>query len=246
MTEAMKIEVLPTAESVAQRAADIVAEEAKKAVAARGRFVFAASGGRTPWLMLRALANMGIPWSSVRVVQVDERVAPPGHPDRNLTHLRECLLNDAPLAAEQILAMPVESADLEAAATQYAATLRQVAGSVPTLDLVHLGLGSDGHTASLVPSDPVLNIEDADVAITGIYQGRLRMTMTAPMINRSREILWMVTGGEKAEMLNRLLDGDKSIPAGHIRRDGALVVADEAAAGRWPRTRKTERSMTCV
>ena len=140
----------------------------------------------------------------MHVVQVDERVAPAGHPDRNLTHLRESLLDHAPLRPEQIHAMPVESADLEAAAKHYAATLREIAGSPPMLDLVHLGLGPDGHTASLVPGDPVLNVTDADVALTGVYQGRRRMTLTYPMINRSRRILWMVTGKEKVDALARL------------------------------------------
>jgi 6-phosphogluconolactonase len=120
---------------------------------------------------------------------------------------------------------------LETAAAQYAATLRQIAGSPPVLDLVHLGLGPDGHTASLVPGDPVLNAKDADVAMTGVYQGRRRMTLTYPMINRSRRVLWVVTGNEKAPMLNRLLDGDEAIPAGRIHREQALLLADEAAAG---------------
>jgi 6-phosphogluconolactonase len=224
------MDVLETAESVAQRAADIVAEEARKAVTARGGFVIAVSGGHTPWIMLRALATADVPWPAVHIVQVDERVAPAGHPDRNLTHLRESLLDHAPLAAEQIHGMPVESADLEAAVAQYAATLRQIAGSPPMLDLVHLGLGPDGHTASLVPGDPVLNANDADVAMTGIYQGRRRMTLTYPAINRSRQVLWLVTGHEKVQILDRLLNGDEAIPAGRVRREQALLLADEAAA----------------
>ena len=238
MTRAMNIEVLETAELVAKKAADIIAEEARKAVAARGRFVMAVSGGHTPWVMLRALATADVPWPAVQIAQVDERVAPAGHPDRNLTHLRESLLDHAPLAAEQLHDMPVESADLEAAAAQYAMTLRRIAGSPPTLDLVHLGLGPDGHTASLVPGDPVLNVNDADVAMTGNYQGRRRMTLTYPMINRSRRVLWVVTGSEKVQMLNRLLDGDEAIPAGRVRREQALLLADEAAAGQSVRESK--------
>ena len=232
MTVTIHSEVLATAESVAQRAADVIAEEARKAVAARGRFVVAVSGGHTPWVMLRALASADVPWPAIQVVQVDERVAPPGHADRNLTHLRESLLDHAPLASGQIHAMPVEFADLEAGAAKYAETLRQLAGSPPVLDLVHLGLGPDGHTASLVPGDPVLNVKDVDVAITGTYQGRQRMTLTYPMINRSRKVLWVVTGAEKVPMLQRLLDGDETIPAGRVRREQAIVLADEAAAGR--------------
>ena len=228
----MNIEVLDSADLVAQQAAAMIASEARVAAASRGRFLMAVSGGHTPWVMLRALVNEDVPWQAVHVVQVDERVAPAGDPDRNLTHLRESLLDHAPLVPEQIHPMPVESPDLETAAAQYADTLRQIAGSPPVLDLVHLGLGPDGHTASLVPGDPVLNVKDADVAVTGIYQGRRRLTLTYPIINRARRVLWVVTGSEKVQMLNRLLDGDDSIPAGRVSHDRALVLSDAAAAGR--------------
>jgi 6-phosphogluconolactonase len=229
---AMNIEVFDSADLVAQKAAAMIASVARVAAASRGRFVMAVSGGHTPWVMLRALVNQDVPWPAVHVVQVDERVAPAGDPDRNLTHLRESLLDHAPLVPEQIHPMPVESPDLETAAAQYAATLRQIAGSPPVLDLVHLGLGPDGHTASLVPGDAVLNVKDADVAITGVYQGRRRMTLTYPIINRARRVLWVVTGSEKVQMLNRLLSGDESIPAGRVSQGQALVLADAAAAGR--------------
>jgi 6-phosphogluconolactonase len=227
----MEIKVLAGAESVAREGAAIIAADAQAALAARGSFILAVSGGQTPWLMLRELAGEDIPWDRVHVAQVDERVAAAGHPDRNLTHLRESLLEHAPLRAEQIYAMPVEAPDLEAAASRYAETLRAIAGSPLVFDLVHLGLGPDGHTASLVPGDPVLDVTDADVALTGVYQGRRRMTLTYPMINRSRRILWLVTGSDKVGMLRGLLSGDKSIPAGRMRQDHALVIADRAAAG---------------
>jgi 6-phosphogluconolactonase len=226
----VNIEVLENADSVADRAAGIIAERARAAVAGRGRFVMAVSGGHTPWLMLRRLATDEVPWGAVHVAQVDERVAPAGDPDRNLTHLRESLLDHSPLPPRQFHEMPVESPDLEIAAAQYAAALAQIAGSPPLLDLVHLGLGPDGHTASLVPGDPVLDVEDADVALTGPYQGRRRMTLTYPIINRSRCVLWVVTGSEKTNALNRLLSGDHSIPAGRVSREQALVLADQAAA----------------
>ena len=227
----MKIEVYVDAESVARKAAELVAAEARTAVANRGSFVMAVSGGHTPWLMLRELAQQDVPWNGVHVVQVDERVAPAGDADRNLTHLRESLLEHAPLRPEQIHAMPVESPDRDAAAAQYAEVLRRISGSPPVLDLVHLGLGPDGHTASLVPGDPVLEVNDADVALTGLYQGRRRMTLTYPIINRSRYVLWLVTGGEKAAMLPRLQAGDTSIPAGRVRADHAVILADRAAVG---------------
>jgi 6-phosphogluconolactonase len=226
----MKVEVLKDADSVAQVAAATIASDARAAIAARGRFAFAVSGGHTPWIMLRALAEEDIPWAGVHVFQVDERVAPAGDPDRNLTHLRESLLQHAPLRPEQIHAMPVEAADLQAATIQYALALREVGGSPPVLDLVHLGLGPDGHTASLVPGDAVLDVTDKDVALTGIYQGRRRMTLTYPTINRARRVLWVVTGSEKVEMLRRLRQGDVSIPAGRVNHDQALLLADQAAA----------------
>jgi 6-phosphogluconolactonase len=226
-----KMEVLADANSVAQEAARIIAVEARAAVAERGRFIVAVSGGHTPWMMLRVLADEEMPWTRVHLVQVDERVAPAGHPDRNLTHLHESLLDHVPLSPEQIYSMPVNSPDLEAAAAQYSATLGEILGTPLVLDLVHLGLGPDGHTASLVPGDPVLSVTDRDVALSGVYQGRRRMTLTYPVLNRSRRVLWVVTGSEKVAMLHRLLDGDLSIPAGRVRRDQALVVADRAAAG---------------
>jgi len=226
----MKIEVLDDADAVADEAAAIIATDARIAVAARGRFVMAVSGGRTPWVMLRALADKEVPWNGVHVLQVDERVAPGGDPDRNLTRLRESLLEHAPLRAEQIHAMPVESDDLQAAASSYAATLREVAGSPAVLDLVHLGLGPDGHTASLVPGDAALDVTEAAVALAGPYQGRRRMTLTYPVLNHARRVLWVVTGAEKAGMLVRLRDADRSIPAGRVRQDRALVLADRAAS----------------
>jgi 6-phosphogluconolactonase len=235
-----RIEVYSDADSVAREAARFIAAEARTAVAARGSFVMAVSGGHTPWVMLRALAGEDMPWDAVHVVQVDERVAPAGDPDRNLTHLRESLLEHAPLRPERVHAMPVELSNLQAACEEYARTLRAIAGSPPVLDLVHLGLGPDGHTASLVPGDSVLEINEADVALTGLYQGRRRMTLTYPILNRSRRVLWLVTGSEKAGMLPRLRAGDAQIPAGRVRADHALVLADRAAAGRVDSDSKAE------
>jgi len=127
--------------------------------------------------------------------------------------------------------MPVETADLDQAAARYAQILVAVAGSPPVIDLVHLGLGADGHTASLVPGDPVLDVTDADVALTRPYQGRRRMTLTYPVLNRARRVLWLITGADKAAMLGRLRRGDPTIPAGRVRQDDAVVLADRAAQG---------------
>jgi 6-phosphogluconolactonase len=226
----MQLNVLRDAEKVAARAAAIIAENARAACQARGRFLMAVSGGHTPWVMLRMLAREEVPWGAVHVFQVDERIAQTGDPERNLTHLRENLLENGPLDPGHVYEMPVESADPLDAAAAYAMTLRKIAGSPSVLDLVHLGLGPDGHAASLIPNDSVLQVSYKDVAITGLYHGRKRMTLTYPVINRARLILWVVTGTEKIKPLGQLLSADRSIPAGRIRRQKALVLADEAAA----------------
>jgi 6-phosphogluconolactonase len=225
----MLTEVLADSQAVAQAAAELIAADARRCVDERGRFVFAVSGGHTPAMMLRVLAGLVVPWDRVQVFQVDERVAPLGDPARNLTQLQECLLAHVPLRPEQVHAMPVEHADLDAAARGYAAALCAIAGTPPVLDLVHLGLGVDGHTASLVPGDPSLDVTDAEVALTGPYQGRRRMTLTFPVIDRARRVLWVVTGEEKSEMLRRLQAGDRAIPAGRVRQDRARLIMDLAA-----------------
>lgn len=236
----MKIQVLADAKSVAREAAKLIAREAREAVVARGKFVMAVSGGKTPWVMLRDLVQEDMPWNAVHIVQVDERIAPAGDPDRNLTHLRESLLEHAPLRPEQIHAMPVEVRKLERAWLRYELTLEEIAGSPPVLDLVHLGLGPDGHTASLVPVDPVLDVKNSNVAVTGFYQGRQRLTLTYPILNRARRVLWLVTGSEKTGMLARLLAGDTSIPAGRVRADCAVVLADREAARLVEKNSRTE------
>jgi 6-phosphogluconolactonase len=230
----MEVRVLADDAAAANEAAAVIASEARTAVAARGRFVMAVSGGRTPWHMLRALAAEDLPWGHVHLVQVDERVAPAGDPDRNLTHVQEALLTRAPLRRDHVHPMPVEDGDLESAARNYARILEQIAGTPPVLDLAHLGLGPDGHTASLVPGDPVLNVTDRDVAPTAVYMERRRMTLTYPALNRARRILWLVTGVEKAGMLARLRAGDRSIPAGLVDRGRAVILADRFAAGDVP------------
>ncbi len=228
----MKVEVLADAAAAAARAAAFIATEAREAVAARGVFSLAVSGGSTPWLMLHELARLDLPWQAVQLFQVDERIAPAGDTERNLTHIGQTLLAAAPLPASQVHAMPVNEADLQAAAARYAQLLQQIAGRPAVLDLVHLGLGGDGHTASLVPGDAVLGVADADVALTAPYMGRRRMTLTYPVLNRARRVLWLATGAEKRAMLLRLRAGDASIPAGRIAQQHALLIADHAALAR--------------
>lgn len=230
----MKEEILDDDGAVARRGAATIAADAREAVAQRGRFLFAVSGGRTPWQMLAALATEDLPWSVVHLFQVDERVAPAGDPDRNLTHIRESLLSRVSLPAGNLHAMPVECDEpgLPAAAARYAQDLESLAGTPAVLDLVHLGLGPDGHTASLIPGDPVLAVTDRPVALSGPYQGHRRMTLTFPVLDRARRILWLATGAEKVGMLARLKAGDRSIPAGRVSSDRALLLTDRAASGR--------------
>jgi 6-phosphogluconolactonase len=228
----MKIQVLADADGVAETGAAVVAEAACSAVATRGRCSLALSGGRTPWLMLRALVDQEVPWRQVDIFQVDERVAPADSPERNLKQLRESLLARIPLPPDNLYPMPVEEKDLVAAAANYARALATVAGAPPVLDLVHLGLGPDGHTASLVPDDPVLEVTDAWVGVTGTYQRRRRMTLTYPVLNQARAILFIVTGADKADALLRLSTHDGSIPAGRVENANVTVLADRAAAAR--------------
>jgi 6-phosphogluconolactonase len=217
----LAVEILPDAEAAAERGAAYVAERAAAAIGERGRFAFAVSGGRTPWTMLAALHGR-LPWERVTIFQVDERVAPEDDPDRNLTQLLRSLPSGG---AADVRPMPVWFDDPEEGARHYAASLPD------RLDLVHLGLGVDGHTASLVPGDPVLEIEDRDVAVTGPYQGRRRMTLTFPALRRARSLLWLVTGEDKVGALRRLRAGDATIPAGRVSVADGLILADEAAAG---------------
>jgi 6-phosphogluconolactonase len=189
------------------------------------------SGGTTPWRTLRALAGQDVPWDHLHLFQVDERVAPPGDPERNFFHLREALIDRITIPSANVHPMPVDEEDLDAGARRYEAILRQFAGTPPVLDLVQLGLGEDGHTASLFPGDPSLQVVESDVAVSGFHKGRRRMTLTFPAIDRARCILWLVTGSGKTAALERLRAGDRSIPAGCVRTDRAVLLADMAAAG---------------
>lgn len=216
------LEVLEDESAVARRGAEVIGEAASEAVAAHGEFAMAASGGRTPWVLFGQLEEQDVPWQRTSIFQVDERVAPAGSPERNLTHLVAALSIGA---QGSLRPMPVDDDDLDAAAERYAAQLPEA------FELLHLGIGPDGHTASLVPGDPVLEVTDRRVAVTrGEYQGVRRMTLTCPELNRARRLLWIVTGESKRDALAKLMDRDPSIPAGRVDPGGeSLILADRAA-----------------
>ncbi|MFZ2223119.1 MAG: 6-phosphogluconolactonase [Candidatus Deferrimicrobium sp.] len=225
----MRTEVLPDPGAVAIRAAERIAQVAREAVTERGRCALAFSGGTTPRQALRALAREDVPWDRVHLFQVDERAAPSGDPDRNYFHLKEALIDRIAVPSGNVHPMSVEAENFDEEARRYEAILRRIAGTPPVLDLVQLGLGEDGHTASLFPGDPALQAVDSEIAVTGLHMGRRRMTLTFPAIDRALCILWLVTGAGKATALERLLSGDRSIPAGRVRSDRAVLLADIAA-----------------
>ena len=221
---AIDLQVAGNEKAASRRAAELIAAAGAETVAERGHFALAMSGGRSPWAMLAILGELEqMPWPQTELFQVDERVAAPGDEARNLTHMVLGLSMDH---QSTLRPMPVTQRDLNSAARDYEATLPD------RFDLVHLGLGPDGHTASLIPDDPILEVDDRRVAMTGeMYQGHLRMTLTYPALAEARRIVWLVTGADKREPLAKLLAGDGSIPAGRVRNEEMVVVADEAAAG---------------
>jgi 6-phosphogluconolactonase len=218
----LDLEVTKDDKAAARRAAELIAAAGAGAVADHGHFAFAMSGGRSPWSMLAILGELEeMPWRETELFQVDERIASPGSEDRNLTHMVLGLSMDHQSALRP---MPVTNRDLDAAAHEYDTSLPD------RLDLVHLGLGPDGHTASLVPGDPVLDVDDRRVALTtNPYQGHRRMTLTYPALAEARQILFLVTGEEKREPLQKVIAADPSIPAGRVQNDAITIVADQAA-----------------
>jgi 6-phosphogluconolactonase len=218
-----RLEVLDDADAVHRRGAELIAEAVRESIGERGSAALAVSGGTDPWPMFSQLEDLIEDWTKVAIYQVDERVAPPGSDERNLTHLIESLSIGA---QGSIRPMPVNDDDLDAAADRYAESLPEA------LDLAHLGIGPDGHTASLVPGDPVLEVTGRRVAVTsGAYQGVRRMTLTYPELERVRRLLWVVTGEEKVDALRKLIEQDPSTPSGRLRPGGdSLILADRGAA----------------
>jgi 6-phosphogluconolactonase len=228
VSRSLPIHVGADADEAAAIAARMIGASLREAIAERGRASVAFSGGTTPWAMLRALATAKVNWQLVDVFQVDERCAPAGDPDRNATHIEATLISPASVPKARWHPIPVEQPDPAGAARAYERTLHDAVSSV--LDVVHLGLGDDGHTASLVPGDPVLGVTDRQVAPTGVYMDHRRVTLTYPTLNAARSIVWLTAGAGKGEVLRRLVAGDPTIPAGRVLQDRAVVVCDEAAA----------------
>jgi len=227
----MEILIYPDAMAAARMAADFIAAQVRDSLTEKPQFLLAVSGGSTPWRMLSELAQRDIAWERVHLFQVDERVVPRGDPDRNWTQLQQCLAPCWSRLEPRVHPMPVDGSDLEENAAQYQADLVQIAGPHPSLDLVHLGLGTDGHTASLFSGSAALQVQDRDVTVTESYRGHRRMTLTLPIINRARQILWVVTGADKRTALNQLLQGEMTVPAAHINDTNTTVLTDAAAMG---------------
>lgn len=230
----MIVEVLADGEALASRSVEVILEAGASAIEERGKFVWAISGGTTPRRLLELLSERtDLDWSRTHLFQVDERVAPDGDADRNATMLDTALLTETFLAENTpagIHLMPVTSDDLAAASFGYGELMDQHAGSPVVFDLVQLGMGGDGHTASLIPGDPILGIDDRDVAISEQYQGRIRMSLTWPVLDRAKQLLWVVGGESKQDAVRLFLDNDPSIPATLPTQARATVLLDQAAA----------------
>ena len=220
----MHVEVIPT-QDLSWRAALWMSDRIWSAWAERGAAHVAVSGGSTPAAMFGVLAGLRLPWDALHVWQVDERVAPADDPDRNANQLRPLRESGA-----HVHLFEVDDPDMERAAVAYAGDLHVACQGV--LDAVHLGLGADGHTASWPPGDPVIGIDDRDVGISLPYQGRVRLTLTRPAVNRARSVGFLVSGAAKAHALTGLLTGDPTVPATAVRTDHAVCFVDPPAAGR--------------
>lgn len=218
--------ILKDPESAARWAAGRMAEWLMEAIDARGRASVALSGGRSPWIMMADLFRRNLPWDAVDILQVDERVAPDGDDIRNMSRLGPLIVGSP---AEMARVHPMQVADgVDAAVADYRAVLDDLGGPI---DVVQLGLGDDGHTASLVPGDPVLTVTDAPVAATtSRYRGTTRVTLTYPVLAAARHVLWLVTGQDKHEMVRLLEDGDPEIPAGRVSAPAQILVLDQGAA----------------
>jgi 6-phosphogluconolactonase len=236
----------PTA--LAAGAAEELTRRVLAAVAARSRCRIALAGGNTPLLLYRELtcpAGADIPWDRVEVFWGDERTVPPENPDSNFGAARDALLSSVPIPAGNVHRMCGEAADPRAAAMEYEEELRRcfglAGGELPRFDVVLLGMGTDGHTASLFPGSATLDEQDQLVTASRVQSlGVWRLTLTLPVLNAAAAVVFLVSGADKAETLARVLDGPylpRELPAQAVRPEsGDLVwLVDAAAATRLRR-----------
>lgn len=218
----MEIRVAPDASAAAADAAEWIAGKLRLALRRRGTAALAVSGGTTPAAMFTVLVACELPWRDVTVWQVDERIAPDGSPDRNASQL--AVFDEV---GAHVRLMPVGESDLNVAARRYAD------GLPASFDVVHLGLGDDGHTASWLPTDPV--VDDAEpVAMSGHYHGTRRMTLTPRVVNGARHRLVLATGASKAAAMRGWLLRNVALPIDRLHRSGTVVVLDASAASELP------------
>jgi 6-phosphogluconolactonase len=205
----------------AARAADVTAAELTQALRLRPRATLAVSGGRSPKSYFVELSKRNVAWDRITILQVDEREVPEGSPERNLT---DQIKSFGDLDAHW-LPLPVSAADDPRALKAFVEDLRSDAGNPPVIDVIHLGLGADGHTASLVPGDPVLEERRHVIARTALYNGTHRLTLTEPVLSRAGLILWLVAGEDKADATQKLLAGDPSIPGSLVKAEHQILLA---------------------
>jgi 6-phosphogluconolactonase len=228
-------EVLSDPERLAQRAARWLAGLAK---ASRDRFVVALSGGSTPKRMYQILSGLELPWARTHWFWGDERFVPPDDPRSNYRMAHEALFQHAPVSIANIHPVPTRGLGPEAAAAAYEAELKKFYGgdrldaTRPLFDVTLLGLGPDGHTASLFPGTAVLDERHKWVAAVIGAKDEARITFTYPLLESSGHIAFLVAGAEKQRMLGLLLGGDTDIPAGRLSKERVQVFADSAATGR--------------
>jgi len=240
MTE-RNIEVLTDKAALVARALVLVLEKANSAIAERGVFTIALAGGSTPKPLYEALAQQDLPWDQIQVLWGDERYVPADHPDSNEGMARHAWLQHVPIPVTNIHPMPTDEADPNRAAERYEQELQQLfqvpPGSLPTIDLILLGIGDDGHTASLFPQTAALKIQDRLITV-GNKDGQPRITFTAALINQARCVMFMVTGASKQAALAEIfaVDADDMIyPARLIQPSGELWwLLDQAAGEKLP------------
>ena len=235
----MIVEVLSDLDTLIQRAATLVVAEIHRAITDRGIFTIALSGGSTPKPLYAALAQQPLPWEKIHCFWGDERYVPVDHPDSNQGMTRQIWLNHVPIPPENIHPMPTDSGNPEEDATVHDAHLQaffQVSPPIfPTFDLILLGLGDDGHTASLFPHTDSLTVHDRSITV-GNKDGQPRLTFTVPLINQARSILFLVAGANKQPALRAIFQEgdtelDRQYPARLVRPQSEVRWLLDAAAG---------------